>query len=206
MANYKTFPDGKIKYYWEDYKGNFDLFLADKVDGLNGCRKWLLGVIPDKETVLDIGCGPGHISEIFYRAGRTNGYLGVDNDIKIVELARSLFPSAQFDCQDANFLPYSDNSIDNCILFTVLESLPDFRKPIDEAIRVAKKRVIITLFIPLTDEPTYNTHKVNAHGDYVVEINQHKFITYLNSFNFPVSSGVLEQDEKVQYWWWVIEK
>ena len=26
--------------------------------------------IPDKESVLDIGCGPGHISEIFKQADR----------------------------------------------------------------------------------------------------------------------------------------
>ena len=204
MDAYATYANGKIKYYWE---GNSpSVFLDDPIDGLRGAREWLLDVIPDKESILDIGCGSGHVSEIFKRARRNNEYIGIDNNIKFIEQARLLFSDYQFDCQDANFLPYKDNSFDNCILFTVIEMLADFRRPIDEAVRVAKKRIIITLFISLTDKISYNKHKVNSYGDYVVKINEKKFIDYIKSFGYSITYLELVQEGKIQYWCWIINK
>lgn len=200
---YARLPSGKIKYYWVDQDSVW--ISRDQIDGINGVRKWLLDVIPDNESILDIGCGPGQVSEIFRLAGRKNNYLGVDNDPNSIELAKSLFPQANFEPHDANFLPYKDGSFDNCILFTVIESMFDFRKAVEEAARVAGKRVIITTFIPLSDGPDYNRHVMNNLGDYVVSINKKRFLDHINSLG-KVTSGTLDLEGKTQYWWWVIDK
>lgn len=200
---YARLPSGKIKYYWVGRDPEW--VRTDRVDGVRGLRKWLLTVIPDKESILDIGCGPGHVSEVFRLAGRKNEYLGVDNDPDTIELAKSLFPQVKFECQDANFLPYPDQSFDSCILFTVVEMMFDFRKAVEEAVRVAKKRVIITTFVPLTEGPDVNAHTVNNLSDYVVNINEKRFLDHINLFG-KVTSGTLQKDGKDEYWWWIIDK
>ena len=91
---YARLPSGKIKCYWV---GQDPVWIyRDRVDGINGVRKWLLDVIPNNESILDIGCGPGQVSEIFRSAGRQNDYLGVDNAPETIELAKSFFPQANF--------------------------------------------------------------------------------------------------------------
>lgn len=203
MTRFARLPSGKIKYYWVERDPSW--IQTDQVDGVHGVRIWLLDVIPDKESILDIGCGPGHISEIFKIAGRKNQYLGVDNSTSIIEYAQSLFPQAKFDCFDANFLPYEDNSFDNCILFTIIEAMADFRKPIEEAVRIARKRVIITTFIPLVETPDRNEYIVNNLSDYVVSINKDRFLNHISQFG-TITSGVLQKNGKVEYWWWIINE
>lgn len=196
-------PSGKIKYYWVGRDPEW--ISTDRINGIHGVRKWLLDIIPDGESILDIGCGPGHVSEIFRLAGRKNDYLGIDNDDKGLELAKSLFPEAKFDCQDANFLPYPNGSFDNCILFTVVESMADFRRAVEEAVRVARKRVIITTFVPLTEAQDKNTHIVNNLADYIVNINKKRFLDHITSLG-SVTSGVLSKNGKDYYWWFIIDK
>lgn len=205
MSYYCTLPNGKIRYYWED-NPDHTVFLNDPIDGIQGVRQWLLDVIPDNESILDVGCGAGHVVEIFERAERNNKYVGCDNDPRTIGLAKSLFSYARFDQEDCFFLSYKNDSFDNTILFTVVEMVADFRKPIEEAVRVAKKRVIITTFVPLWEERDRNKHKINMYGDYVVNINERKFLDFINSFGFKVSSGTLVKNDKIQYWWWIIEK
>lgn len=200
---YARLPSGKIKYYWIGRDSSW--IQTDQVDGVHGVRKWLLDIIPDKESILDIGCGPGHVSAVFKLAGRKNNYLGVDNDASIVEYAQSLFPEVKFECFDANFLPYGNNSFDNCILFTVVEAMADFRKPIEEAVRIAIKRVVITTFVSLVDTPDRNEHIVNNLSDYVVSINRKRFLDHISKFG-KITSGILKKNGKIEYWWWVINK
>lgn len=204
--SYPLYKDGKIKMYWEDFKSPKE-FLSDQVEGLEGVRKWLLDIIPDNESILDIGCGPGHVSEIFRSAGRNNSYIGVDNYERVLNYAKSLFPHVDFRNMDANFLSFPDNSQDNCILFTVIEMMPDFRKPIEEAVRVAKKKVIITTFTKPTNERTINLHTVSSHGDYILEINERDLTRHLDSFGYKVRRGELsDRNGTTQYWYWIIEK
>lgn len=203
---YPTYNDGKIKMYWTAFRTNQE-FLNDPVDGLPGVRKWLLEVIPDNESILDIGCGPGHVSKVFRAASRSNTYLGIDNDERVLGYAKELFPSETFKNMDAHFIDLEDGSFDNCILFTVVEMLPDFRKPIDEAIRVAKKRVIITTYIQPYSGRDTNLHEVNTHNDYVVRINGERFSQYIESFGHKITAGKLkDKSGKTQYWYWIIEK
>ena len=81
----------------------------------------------------------------------------------------------------------------------------DYRKVIEEAVRVAQKRVIMTTFIPMIKEPDKNGHRVNSFGDYVVNINEKKFIDFIKPFG-KISSGELKKDGKIEYWYWIIEK
>lgn len=195
-----------MKMYWEKDGENIDWFLTDAVQGLEGCRKWLLEVIPDNESILDIGCGPGHVYEIFKKANRSNDYLGIDIDPNYLKLAQTFFPGIQTRQTDTFFLPWRSEGFDNSIFFSVLEMLPDYRKPIDEAIRVTKKQVIITTYIPLIDGHDENALAVNYPQGYIVRFNKDNFLKYLNSFGYPIVSGELVYQNQTKYWYWIIQK
>lgn len=183
-------------------------FLKDPTYGLDGCYKWLLDVIPDEENILDIGCGPGQISEIFRLAGRKNLYHGIDIDPKNIEFAKQLFPDIFIEQYDCHFLPWADNEVDNSLLFDVLDAVPDFRKPLDEAIRVTRKRVIIAIDwnYAMHDEKDMNFIGVKFPPDYIIRINKTKFQEYIKSFGFEVTEGELKTGEILSFNWWIINK
>lgn len=196
-----------MRYYWElEGKPETGWFLDDKVYGVSGCFQWLLEVIPDNESVLDIGCGPGTMYEVFKRAKRNNDYLGIDVDSQYLKLAEKLFPGISTRQTDAFFLPWGDDTFDNTVLFTVLDCVPDFRKPVDEAFRTAKKQVIITIWVPLIEERDYNAMAVAFPPEYVVRINKDKFNNYLKSFGKKITNGTIKVDNKPWYYWWIIDK
>jgi ubiquinone/menaquinone biosynthesis C-methylase UbiE len=189
----------------EEYQTNF---LTDEIYGLEGCHKWLLDVISDNESILDIGCGPGIVYEIFRRAGRNNDYLGIDINPKNLVFAQTLFPGIQTRQTDCYFLPWADNDVDNSILFDVLDSLPDFRKALDEATRVTRKQVIITFDrnYTLIDGFDANCIGVDFPTDYIVRINRTKFIDYINKFGYLIKEGTIKAEGIDRYDYWIIDK
>ncbi len=185
-------------------------FLKDSTHGLEGCQTWLLNIIPDNESILDIGLGPGHVYEIFRRAGRKNSYLGIDTNPENLEFAKKLFPEIQVQQEDCYFLPWEDNSFDNSILFDVLDSLPDFRKGLDEAIRVTKNKIVIAFDknYTLSNVADRNYIGIGFPADYVVRINKDKFINYVKGFDYLIESGTIK-DPKLgtdEYDYWIINK
>lgn len=93
-----------------------------------------------KLNVLDVGCGAGSQSIFWTRNGHL--YHGIDINEPLIELARQ---RAQEQCLDIRFdvgtataLPYSDASMDICLLPELLEHVADWRSCLNEAIRVLR--------------------------------------------------------------------
>jgi len=96
------------------------------------------------KSVLD--CGAGYCSE--YYGFKSDGYdidyyafditprfvkTGVEKGINIRE-------------GDIENIPYGDDFVDVCLCHAVLNHLEDFKRAIDEMLRVAKKEVIVSFF------------------------------------------------------------
>lgn len=62
----------------------------------------MLGVMPPERpaTLLDLGCGAGHLLEFIRREGRAIDYSGLDISAKFIELCRRKFPGVLFHCAD----------------------------------------------------------------------------------------------------------
>ncbi|MEE9584769.1 MAG: class I SAM-dependent methyltransferase [Candidatus Brocadiales bacterium] len=92
-------------------------------------------------TILEVGCGWG------YTLAYCRGHAGVDINPNLIELATLLAPHRAFTAGDARNLPVPANCFDTVTLPDVLEHLDwnDVPKAISEAVRVAKKRVLITI-------------------------------------------------------------
>ena len=85
--------------------------------------------------LLDIGCGTGTSMKPF-----NCEKIGVDNSEDLLSL--NPYPSVKANAED---LPFDNDGFEVVICVTALHNFKDFRKALDEMIRVSKNRVVISL-------------------------------------------------------------
>ena len=136
-----------------------------------GCdtRHTLSNFINIGETVLDVGCGPGWNLDHFTEYGpRIERYKGVDYSERFVRVANqrrkqsghSPSYAMPFELQDCRKLLEPNKSWDVVILQDCVEHTNGYEKPVREALRVSRKRVIVA-FWHLTE----NDDHINDDGD-----------------------------------------
>jgi SAM-dependent methyltransferase len=86
--------------------------------------------------VLDLACGPGHISAAAGSRGASP--IGVDLAEGMLEIARRRHPAIQFKVADAEDLPFEDASFDAAIGGFVFNHLPDPERGAAEMARVLR--------------------------------------------------------------------
>lgn len=94
------------------------------------------------EKIIDIGCGLGTLSGELMKLG----YDVTSVDVKNI----SIVPEVRPVIYDGQKLPYLDKAFDTALLITVLHHTPCPEKILAEALRVAKKVVVI--------EDVYNSY------------------------------------------------
>lgn len=100
-------------------------------------------------TVLDVGCSWGYV------LAQVEGHAGVDINPHLLDMARLLAPQREFIWADAREVPFKDKAFDTVILAETLEHLPwmeGVALAIGEAVRIARKRVLVTVPSPSTSE------------------------------------------------------
>ena len=91
----------------------------------------------DKD-VLEIGCGSGYGAYLL-SALNPKSYIGLDVMEQQVQLAQKNYPQFEFlilDAEDLSRFPASSKDV--VIIFGVLHHIPNWRKAIDEVVRVLK--------------------------------------------------------------------
>lgn len=154
--------------FWDKLIGNVEdaaMYMESYGEGVGSdTRKIITDFINDGESVLDVGCGPGWNYEHFQQFGpKVSRYKGLDYSKMMIEGAKSKYPEAQFMVGDCRKLKEKSKTWDVVILQDVLEHTNGYRKPVKEALRVAKKRVIITFWKPFRDDGTGD--QINEDGD-----------------------------------------
>jgi ubiquinone/menaquinone biosynthesis C-methylase UbiE len=92
-------------------------------------------------SMLDVGSGSGLFAEHFLRRGWTAA--GVDANPEMISAARAQVPQAEFTLAIAEDLPYVDARFDVVFLGFVLHETDDPLKALQEARRVARRRVAV---------------------------------------------------------------
>jgi ubiquinone/menaquinone biosynthesis C-methylase UbiE len=91
--------------------------------------------------VLDIGTGSGLFAEAFFKRGLKVS--GVDANPEMLTAARQFVPNGDFREGTAEVLPFPDNSFDLVFLGLILHEADETLIALEEAFRVARKRVCI---------------------------------------------------------------
>jgi len=95
------------------------------------------------ESLLDTGCGTGHFSRRFNKAGLQ--VTGLDPDEAALEFARNRDGAISYQQGDATGLQFVDESFDYCTAVTSLCFITDPEKALQEMWRVCRKGVMLGL-------------------------------------------------------------
>jgi SAM-dependent methyltransferase len=97
--------------------------------------------ISPNDSVLDLGCGQGALSSLL-----NNKYTGLDYSETAIKSARDKYPDKTWIIGDVRDLEsFEDNSYDVVVMRHFLENCEDWKKVIQDAFRIANKKVIINL-------------------------------------------------------------
>jgi ubiquinone/menaquinone biosynthesis C-methylase UbiE len=135
--------------YWNEavIPGYGFMVSTNPVDEYALIRRLILGFVDDGESLLDVGCSSGGTYDFLKKKNRNISYQGVDYCEKFIEDNRKRYPEKDWAVEDARNLPYADKSFDVVCLYDVLDSMPGWQQALDEAIRIARKRVIVIMWI-----------------------------------------------------------
>ncbi|MGV8162830.1 MAG: class I SAM-dependent methyltransferase [Candidatus Nanoarchaeia archaeon] len=127
------------KYY--DAVGNPDEHIVE----IRRFKKTLPHIISEG-TLLDVGCGPGHWLKFLYE----NTQLSLEgSDVSQIRLNAAIKnlkgTNIELKLADTQNLPYATNSFNQVTALEVIEHVPDWKESVNELIRVASKKVIITV-------------------------------------------------------------
>lgn len=113
------------KLWSEHVQGVLTLFLSRRLrfhDGFFPQYERLFRLDSDRELkVLEIGCGPGALSEALHRWYPKAKITGIDRDSGFVAFAQENVPGVTFLEGDATRLPFENDSFDVTISYTVQE-------------------------------------------------------------------------------------
>jgi ubiquinone/menaquinone biosynthesis C-methylase UbiE len=149
--------------YWQnEFDGHSDYMTAIEDNEYAQIRTEIFKYIDDGDSILDVGCATGNNLEEGEHLGFRFHYKGTDYVENFIEANKKRRPDIDWEVQDARELYEKDKSFDVVILYDVLDNMPDWQKAIDEAVRVAKKRIIITMWCDrhMEDKENYLVGKV----------------------------------------------
>ena len=122
-------------------------------DGSQALYERLVGeLIPrlkDAIRVIDVGCGPGHATELLASRLPRTEVLGVDLSevlIKIAKRKRELRENLRFELGDALDLRHPDSAFDAAVSFMSIKAWPDRQKGVQEMARLVRPGGWVGLF------------------------------------------------------------
>ena len=130
----------KATYYSSAYFGYREIFLKHVMNELLSYLN-MKGTHPC--NCLDVGCGEGLYTKMLHDRGLETQ--GVDAAESLIRTATSGFPEIRFQKADAYELPFEDRSFDCVVSFGLLQCLADWRRVIEEVLRVLRPRGIAAI-------------------------------------------------------------
>jgi 2-polyprenyl-3-methyl-5-hydroxy-6-metoxy-1,4-benzoquinol methylase len=119
------------------------------------------------ESILDVGCGEGVLTERFAQQLERGHVVGVDlEDPKLRdEWSRRARPNLEFRALAGPDLPFADDEFDVACALEVLEHVPDPERTLAEMVRVARRWLLVSV----PREPVWRTLNI-ARGAYLRDL------------------------------------
>jgi len=96
---------------------------------------WIAANLKADDAILELGSGMGSMVQVLRQHGHRVAAVDVKNTCVRADLSPAIY--------DGIDLPYTDQAFDVCLLLTVLHHCPDPDQVLSEAIRVARRVIII---------------------------------------------------------------
>lgn len=111
----------------------------------------IAGTLRDRSigTVLDVGCGKGHLARGLARHGIAT--VGLDPDLDQAGAARNLLPEGRVCVGRAERLPFADGSFRGAVFLNSLHHVPGMAEALGEAARVVGPGGVVVVIEPLTE-------------------------------------------------------
>lgn len=171
--------------YWDEHMVSDEgaaSYMLTYDEGPGSPLRYKLGTfLKPEEKVLDVGCGPGWNFDHFLQHGPAVYYRGMDYSERFVRVATERVGMNIFRLGDVRHIDEPDHSFDVVIFQDVLEHANGYEGPIKEALRVAKRIVIVT-FWRMSDGDT-DTINDDGNDGYGAAYSQSKWEKYLTSLN-----------------------
>ena len=131
-------------WFDERVAGGYELWYETAGRRADFLEKVLLGgflrMFPGVRTVLEVGCGTGHFTRWFNGQGLWT--LGLDVSPAMLNEARRR-GDGRYLRADALAMPFADGTFDLVVLVTALEFIPDAHLALAEAVRVARRGILL---------------------------------------------------------------
>lgn len=202
----------KDENYWDNLMGTDESaanYMYSYGEG-PGCEtRMIIGeFINDGESVLDVGCGPGWNWDHFMQYGpKIKAYVGLDLSPRFVKVANKRTELDLFKVGDARKLRQGNESFDVVILQDILEHTNTFKEPVTEALRVAKKRVIVCFWRTMEGVVTkVNDDRDKGTDGYGADINKDDWEDFLDELGYFWVTTETSPKANRQHTYYVIDK
>lgn len=186
--------------YWDVLMGT-DEGAADYMrsygEGPGSALRFKIGsYLKPGEWVLDVGCGPGWNFDHFMEHGPSVCYRGIDYSQRFIRVAsKRVSPLNIFKQGDVRRIAEDDKSFDVVLLQDVLEHTNGYKKPLKEALRVARRLVIVTFWHLTEDDDHINdVPEENDLDGWGAWYSQPKWEEFLDSLNLDWQHEILEEN------------
>ncbi len=139
---------------WHQWPAHrIDSIVADEVQKpARISARWRLAqvLLSQGQTLLDSGCGPGALWVHLEPHRDRISWTGIDSTPRMLDVARRRFPSVPLLHGDSAALPFESCAFDVVLMRHVLEHQPPelMERSLAEAMRVAKRAVVVDFFVP----------------------------------------------------------
>jgi SAM-dependent methyltransferase len=126
-------------------------------------------LVGEGTTLLEVGSGTGHVSEILVDRYPTARYSGLEISGPSVAIALERYPDRSFAVGSAYELPYRDDEFDIVLDGVALLHMDGWRGALEQYARVARSHVILHGLTVTTEHPTTRFAKY-AYGQPTTEL------------------------------------
>ncbi len=199
-----------MKNFWDDHMGSVEVasvYMEGYGEGVGSDTRRTIGAfINDGETLLDVGCGPGWNYAHFKKFGPiVSRYKGIDYSRYMIKGAKKKYPGAEFAMGDCRHLDEQNDSWDVVLLQDVLEHTNGYERPVREALRVARKRVVITFWHLGGNE---GREHINDDGNdgWGAWYDKERWELYLDKLGYHWMADDSREGANRKHWFYIIEK
>lgn len=147
-------------------------YLEDSMKVVPIERENFLKSIPEKSRILDVGCGGGRDSKVFYQNG--HHVVGIDLSKVMLRQARKRVPQARFVCMDVTKVDFPASSFDGIWAEAVLLHLKrtDVPKVLKRFYKILKPGGLIHIYVKRGKGESYVKEELSGWKE--------RFYTYFN--------------------------